>query len=191
MRWAAALLIVMVAPALGAQGLVRGVLFDSLRTREPIPNAIITVDGRPERTRTDARGRFRFTSLHVGVYTLRYQMPWLDSLALPPITGRAEVFTVGTGFDVELTTPSLGTLQRALCGTTLPAEAGILRGEVREGGGLPMAGVFVGAVWAQTTIASSGVTNELIGTVDTTDQSGSFALLPTMSHRPMSSAERA
>jgi hypothetical protein len=175
-RWAATLLYLTLAPAVGAQGLVRGVLFDSLRTREPIPNAIITVDGRRERTRTDAQGRFRFTSLPVGVYTLRYQMPWLDSLALPPLTGRAEVFSVGSGYDVELTTPSLSTLQRALCGATLPADAGILRGEVRNPSGQAVAGLFVGAVWAQTSLARSGVSNELIGTVDTTDANGTFAL---------------
>jgi hypothetical protein len=170
------LLFLLSAQVVGAQGIVRGVLFDSLRTREPIPNAIITVDGRRERTRTDAQGRFRFTSLPVGVYTLRYQMPWLDSLALPPLTGRAEVFSVGSGYDVELTTPSLTTLQRALCGGALPDEAGILRGEVRDPEGKVVEGLFVGAVWAQTSIARSGVSNELIGTVDTTDADGTFAL---------------
>lgn len=169
-------LLLTLAPALGAQGIVRGVLFDSLRTGEPIPNAIVTVDGRRERTRTDARGRFSFTSLPVGVYTLRYQMPWLDSLALPPLTGRAEVFTIGSGYDVELTTPSLGTVQRALCGATLPPDAGILRGEVRDPEGLPISGMFVGSVWAQASIARTGVTNELIGTVDTTEADGTFAL---------------
>lgn len=175
-RWAAALLLMTSAPALGAQGVVRGVLFDSLRAGEPIPNAIITVDGRRERTRTDARGKFSFTSLPVGVYTLRYQMPWLDSLALPPLTARAEVFSVGSGYDVVLATPSLSTLQRALCGATLPTDSGILRGEVRDPGGKAVEGLFVGAVWAQATIARSGVSNELIGTVDTTDTSGTFAL---------------
>ena len=169
-------LMLAVAPALAAQGIVRGVLFDSLRTGEPIPNAIITVDGRRERTRTDARGRFSFTSLPVGVYTLRYQMPWLDSLALPPLTGRAEVFSVGSGYDVVLTTPSLASVQRGICGATLPTDSGILRGEVRDPTGMPLAGIFVGAVWAQASIARSGVTNELIGTVDTTKADGSFAL---------------
>ena len=164
------------APALGAQGTVRGVLFDSLRTGEPIPNAIITVDGRRERTRTDARGRFSFTSLPVGVYTLRYQMPWLDSLAIPPITGRAEVFTVGSGYDVVMTTPSLNSVHRALCGAPLPTDSGILRGEVRDPAGRPVSGIFVGAVWAHAVIARSGVTNELMGTVDTTEADGTFAL---------------
>lgn len=170
------LLLLLLAPEVQAQGIVRGVLFDSLRTGEPIPNAIVTVEGRPERTRTDSRGRFRFTSLPVGSYTLRYQMPWLDSLALPPITGRAEVFSLGNGSDVLLSTPSLSTVQRAICGTTLPEEAGILRGEMRDAEGRPVEGLFVGAVWAQASVARTGVTNELIGTVDTTDQSGTFAL---------------
>jgi hypothetical protein len=99
-----------------------------------------------------------------------------DSLALPPLTARAEVFSAGSGAEVELATPSRATLQRAICGTTLPDDAGILRGEVRDAVGNPVDGLFIGAVWAQASVARSGVTNELIGTVDTTDQRGTFAL---------------
>ena len=172
----APLILVAFVPALGAQGEVRGVLFDSLRAGAPIANAIVTVDGRPERTRTDGRGRFRFASLPVGVYTVRYQAPWLDSLGLPSLTGRAEVISAGAGPVAELVTPTIGTLQRALCGTTLPPDAGILRGELRDARSNAAAGIFVGAVWAQATIARSGVSNELIGTVDTTDSAGAFAL---------------
>ena len=134
------LLFLLSAPVAGAQGIVRGVLFDSLRTGEPIPNATIIVDGRRERTRTDARGRFRFTSLPVGAYTLRYQMPWLDSLALPPITGRAEVCSAGTGYDVALTTPSL--FARAGAATRAPYFVGAPTPACRGSSSMEWTGAF-------------------------------------------------
>lgn len=162
--------------ALPAQGDVRGVLFDSLRTLEPIGDAFVTVDGRPERARTDRRGRFRFTTLPQGVWTLRYQAPWLDSLALPPITVPVQVPERGATTDVVMATPSLFRMQYSLCGAALDEDAGMLLGVVRDARGAPLAGLFVGAIWAEAAVANSGVTNTLVGTVDTTGAGGEFAL---------------
>ena len=151
-------------------------LFDSLRTVAPIANAIVTVEGRPERTRTDGRGRFRFIALPVGVWTLRYQAPWLDSLAVPPLTRRVEVFAGAEVPDIVLATPSLDSYQRALCGALLDEDTGILRGVLRDANADPLARVFVGAIWAEARVAANGSTTTLVATIDTTDASGGFAL---------------
>ncbi len=172
-----AILMLLATPlVLHAQGDVRGVLFDSLRTLEPIGNAFVTVDGRPERARTDRRGRFRFTTLPQGIWTLRYQAPWLDSLALPPITVQVEVPAGGATVGVVMSTPSLFRMQYALCGAALDEDAGMLLGMVRDARGAPLVGLFVGAIWAEAAVATRGVTNTLVGTVDTTGTGGEFAL---------------
>ena len=174
-RHALLALVLTATPALAQE--VRGTLFDSLRTRAPIADALITVDGRAERTRTDRRGRFSFDSLPEGIWYIRYAAPWLDSLSLPPLVAQVEVRAGRPSREIRFATPSLRRFQVALCGAAFDDDRGILRGELRDATGLPRAGVFVGAVWSEAVLRRREIRSELIGTIDTTDANGMFSLL--------------
>lgn len=173
-RHALIALALLTAPAAAQE--VRGTLFDSLRTRAPIADALITVDGRPERTRTDRRGRFVFDSLPEGTWYIRYAAPWLDSLSLPPLLAQVSVRAGQRAREIRFATPSLARFQMALCGTEFDDDRGILRGELRDASGLPRSGVFVGAVWSEAVLRLREIRSELIGTIDTTDANGMFSL---------------
>ncbi len=173
-RHALLALVLTATPALAQE--VRGTLFDSLRTRAPIADALITVDGRSERTRTDRRGRFSFDSLPEGIWYIRYAAPWLDSLSLPPLVAQVEVRAGRPSREIRFATPSLRRFQVALCGAAFDDDRGILRGELRDATGLPRAGVFVGAVWSEAVLRRREIRSELIGTIDTTDANGMFSL---------------
>lgn len=173
-RHALVALVLHAAPAAAQE--VRGTLFDSLRTRAPIADALITVDGRPERTRTDRRGRFVFDSLPEGTWYIRYAAPWLDSLSLPPLLAQVSVRAGERSREIRFATPTLARLQMALCGTEFDEDRGILRGELRDASGLPHPGVFIGAVWSEAVLRRRAIRSELIGTIDTTDATGMFSL---------------
>jgi hypothetical protein len=75
-----------------------------------------------------------------------------------------------------LGTPGRAAYQRAVCGTVFGEESGVLRGAVRTSTGDPVPGVFVGGAWSQAVVSRSGLTGELIGSVDTTDATGVYTL---------------
>lgn len=161
--------------ALGAQGGVRGVVFDSLLTGRPVDDGLVTVDGTAARARTDARGRFEIDGLPAGNYIVRYHALWLDSLSLPPLVARAQVRTARI-VRVDLASPSVGAYQRAVCGTTFSVEEGIVRGEVRDAEGAVRPGIFVGAVWTEAVLTPQGLGGRLRGSIDTTNVFGIFSL---------------
>lgn len=165
--------------SLGAQRTITGVVFDSLRSHGPIANAQVALLGSGRRTWSDSAGRFSFRLPAVDSATpalgVAFWAPWLDSLGLPALS--QELSSIATAdAHVLLSTPSPATYQRAVCGTELAAQDGILLGETRSPEGGPRAGLVVVARWTQTTINAGTLEQSLIATVDTASASGSFAL---------------
>lgn len=163
------------AGALNAQGILRGALFDSLRTSRPVAGAVVVLLGANRRATTDQRGRFEFTDVPEGVVKVAYWAPWLDSLALPALevatTARAGAIT-----NVRLASPSRASYQRAVCGATFGTTDGILLGEVRGVAGGALAGIAVGARWHETLVSVGQLERRQRASLDTTNASGFYAL---------------
>lgn len=158
-----------------AQGTIRGVLFDSLRTNGPLADATVVLIGASRRTTTDARGRFDFADVPAGTHSVAFWAPWLDSIGVPAL--RAEVTVRDRGSAVAmLGTPSRSTVQVAMCGTMLEEGQGILIGEIRGPDGLPLASIGVSARWTETMIGQGMFERQMVATADSSDASGMYAL---------------
>ncbi len=164
------------ARQLEAQGTIRGVLFDSLRTAAPVPRAEIILVETGRRTASDAAGRFVFNDLPAGSHTVAYHDTWLDSLGLPALERTVSLSAGGAPVELVLSTPSPADYQRARCGTELTSKQGILFGEVWGSDGLPRERFPVAARWTEVVIGPGQIDHRLIATVDTTTESGMFIL---------------
>ncbi len=102
-RVAPVVLALLAAAPLRAQGTIRGVLFDSLRTRAGIPGVEVVLLGAGRRATTDGRGRFEFLDVPVGAAEVAWGSPSLDSLGLPPLRARVNVANAAV-VDVRLAT---------------------------------------------------------------------------------------
>lgn len=160
---------------LAAQATLRGVLIDSLRTGGPVEGASVVLMGANRRVTTERGGRFEFTDLPAGQYTVAYWAPWLDSLGLPALQRQVQLRGSRTE-SITLSTPSRATVQRAVCGDVLSDEQGILIGEVRDGEGNPGAGIGVYARWLETVIQGNEVAQGTMAATDTASAAGSFVL---------------
>lgn len=171
--FALALPLLIAAPA-GAQGTIRGVLFDSLRTVAPIEGAEVVLVGSARRATTDRHGRFVFAldDAAAGPYRIAYWAPWLDSVGVPALERE---ISAGGG-EVMLVTPSMSTVQRALCGDVLEPGQGILFGELRAPDGAPLGDLPVWARWDETRLGVGQLDRREVATVDTSSASGFFAL---------------
>ena len=160
---------------LAAQATLRGTLVDSLRSGGPVEGASVVLMGANRRVTTERGGRFEFTDLPAGQYTVAYWAPWLDSLGLPALQRQVQLRGSRTE-SITLSTPSRATVQRAVCGDVLSDEQGILIGEVRDGEGNPGAGVGVYARWLETVIQGNEVAQGTMAATDTASAAGSFVL---------------
>lgn len=160
---------------LAAQGTLRGTLVDSLRSGGPVEGASVVLMGANRRVTTERGGRFEFTDLPAGQYTVAYWAPWLDSLGLPALQRQVELRGSRTE-TITLSTPSRATVQRAVCGDVLSDEQGILIGEVRDGEGNPGVGIGVYARWLETVIQGNEVAQGTMAATDTASAAGSFVL---------------
>lgn len=158
-----------------AQGSIRGSVIDSLRSGGPVEGAPVVLMGANRRTVTEQGGRFEFTDLAPGTYTVAYWAPWLDSLGLPALQRQVQV-RGSRAESVTLSTPSRATVQRAVCGDLLTDEQAILIGEVRDGEGNPGAGIGVFARWLETIIQGREVAQGTMAAADTATASGSYVL---------------
>jgi hypothetical protein len=165
----------LLAQPLAAQGTVRGTLIDSLRSGGPVEGAPIVLVGANRRTMTERGGRFEFTDLPAGQYTVAYWAPWLDSLGLPALQRQVDLRGSGVAF-IALATPSRATVQRAVCGDLLSDQQGILIGEVRDADGNPGAGIGVFARWQETVIQGREVAQGTMAAADTATAAGSYVL---------------
>jgi hypothetical protein len=167
----------MLPATLAAQGTVRGVLYDSLRTHAPVARAMVVLFGTARRDTTDPRGRFEFASVAAGQHSVGFWAPWLDSLAVPALRAEFEIPTdARRPVDVMLATPSRETAQRALCGATLASGTTIVLGEVRDAARAPLADVPVYGWWHETVLGKGQLDRRTMATGDTTDATGMYVL---------------
>lgn len=186
-------LVLLLGPAapLGAQraaGRIEGQVFDSV-------NATSLANARVSATRVgvarettfvavaDRRGRFRFESLDVGRYAMRFASPMLDSLQYGGLSPLVDVTADGTA-RVDLAIPSGATLRALACpGVAFSEGTGALLGLVTDAEtGKPLTGGEVAVAWSDLAIDSANaiVADERAAKVEV-DASGQYRLcgLPT------------
>jgi len=155
---------------------VRGVAYDGLRGA-PLRNALITLVGSNQNTRTDSRGRFHFDSVLPGAHTFAMQHAALDSLGFSGLSTRAMI-TNGRD-EVRIAVPSFATLWRHACGSTrAPDDSGFVYGTIRdaETGG-PIANATVDVTWTQMMLHSRrNVVQRTWHTATRSDSTGSYAV---------------
>ncbi|MBW8769124.1 MAG: carboxypeptidase regulatory-like domain-containing protein [Gemmatimonadetes bacterium] len=158
----ALVLLVLVASPLAAQrapsGAIEGQITDSVRVA-PLAGALVTAThvaaGRESTfvATSDAQGRFRFDSLAVGEYALRFASPMLDSLQYGGPTTQARV-TAGGVTRAALAVPSGATIRGMACpGVDFPAGSGALLGLLSDAeSGKPLEGASVAVAWSDLQI---------------------------------------
>ncbi len=163
------------AVPMGAQGTLRGVLHDSLRTGNPIPGAVVLLLGTSRIDTTDAQGRFAFTDVRAGEHEVIAAVPWLDSLALPELAAMVTVRD-GQAADLILATPSRTTVQAELCGRAFGGDTLVLLGEVRDRSRTPLAEARVRGAWLETRIVERTFERVEHARDATTDDAGRYLL---------------
>lgn len=139
------------APA-AAQGVIRGVVTDSLLTRAPLQGATVILQGAPNTALTDRLGRFVMRDVPAGTYTIGFFHPVLDSLEATAPVKRVTVRDDATAI-VALGMPTANTLSTALCGRELEAASAVVFGVAREAeSGAPLPGAVVRANWYQVNL---------------------------------------
>jgi carboxypeptidase family protein len=151
-------LLVLLGSPLAAQrapsGAIEGEITDSVRVG-PLAGALVsatrTVAGRDSTyvATSDARGHFRFDSLSVGEYALRFASPMLDSLQYGGPTTQVRV-SAGGVTRTTLAVPSGTTIRGMACpGVDFPAGSGALLGLLTDAGsGKPLEGASVAVAWS-------------------------------------------
>ena len=155
-------LLLLVGSPLAAQrapsGSIDGEVTDSVHVG-PLANALVTVTravaGRETTfvATTDAQGRFRFDSLAVGEYAMRFASPMLDSLQYGGPTKQVRV-TAGSVTHATLAVPSGTTIRGMACpGVDFVAGSGALLGLLTDAeSGKPLEGASVAVAWSDLAI---------------------------------------
>jgi hypothetical protein len=143
------LLALLALPAAG-QGVVRGVVYDSLLGAH-VADAEVWVQGTALRARTDADGRFHLEAVPPGRHVLAVTHVGFDSAGIYAVT---VPFALAGSDTAQLTvaTPSLATFWRRRCGTSPPANAdsGLVFGVIQDAAtGSHLAGAAVLASWVR------------------------------------------
>ena len=166
-----------VAPTmLSAQGTLRGVVFDSLRTMEPIAGAEVVVKGLSRTATSDRRGRFTIRDVPAGQYEVGFFHPSLDSLEISAPVVAASV-TDGRATDVRLGMPSLSAMAAQLCAAPLAPASAVVFGVARSAEDHSnLRGAIASVRWYEVSI-TSGVARQLERFVaDSTGADGRFVL---------------
>ncbi|MBX3133752.1 MAG: carboxypeptidase regulatory-like domain-containing protein [Gemmatimonadaceae bacterium] len=174
-RVLAASLALLLASEAHAQGTVRGILRDSLRSFGPLEGAEVVLSPGNRRATTDQRGRFVFSGVPEGTYRVSYPALWLDSVGVAPPTVAVDVRS-GRTTDIALVTGSRVALARTRCGGEMDADRGLVVGEVRDARGQSLAGAIVVARWSETVVGGGPVQAEEYISADTVGSDGRFAL---------------
>lgn len=189
---AAALMAAVNVRVAGAQGtttlavasprIVTGVVRDSLAGR-PLAGALVQLVSRDTlarfgRTETaDSLGRYAFTSVPDGSYTIGFIHPALDSLGIePPL--RAVNVRDQRPVDADLAIPSAARMRLAICGAPSPGNTGaVFTGIVRDAMTRePLPGATVSVQWYELTFGTTGMGRRIPRQTVTTNESGGFAL---------------
>ncbi|MBI5601577.1 MAG: carboxypeptidase regulatory-like domain-containing protein [Gemmatimonadetes bacterium] len=163
-------------------GSISGMVRDSL-ARGPLPGAWVqVVDAGRQATVartviTDSLGRFSFSGVPNGRYTIGFFHAVLDSLGVEPLLRQVTV-SRGRATRVELATPSPARLRSAICGARPgSATGGVVLGVLRDAlTREPVAGAAVTGEWLEVSFRPGAIARQR-GRVDaTTESNGWFAL---------------
>jgi hypothetical protein len=135
----------------GQRVTVRGEAFDSLRGK-PLDGASVSIVGTGRTIVADARGRFVFDTVAVGVHTFVAYHAALDSAGINGLSAKVEVGP--TTADIHLSVPSFATLWRVACGDgRAPSDSGFVYGTVRDAGSRkPLGGALVELIWTDFSV---------------------------------------
>lgn len=175
-------------------GRIAGVVFDSLRAG--LPGAIVFIEGTSIETTTDREGRFEFTRLEPGIYSVTFTHRYFSRFSYLPEPWEVEVVDgAETPAQVNFAAPRVGRVLDRLCDdveapddvTSLPGgrvlrNHAILVGRVTNDGGDPVSGASVRVLFREYDIDSfreTSVVNTRLragraGTVVTTDARGYY-----------------
>ncbi len=159
-----------------ATAIVRGVVFDSLRTGRPWAGAEVRVVGSSLSATSDASGQFELRDVPTGPRTLTLIDGSLAFLRVTPVTASVSVRATEGTSGVVLATPSVPTMFGELCGRAMEVGEGVLLGEVRDLVGARRAGVGVRAEWARVIVAAGVAERDVRRVEATTTADGSFTL---------------
>lgn len=160
---------------------VSGVVRDSIAKR-PLSGAdvqLVAADD-PARVSTvtsDSLGRFSFTDVRDGRYTLGFLHPMLDSLGLEP-PARALSVEGGRPVRADIGIPSSTTLRAKICGTMPSAETSALMvGIVRNArDASPVENARVSAEWLEFTFKTNNVERHIARLAASSGENGWFAM---------------
>lgn len=129
-------------PTTETGSILSGLVVDSL-LNAPLAGAIISIDGEPDSSVTNASGRFQMSVRGAGPRSLRVTH---DRLALVPDNSTQEVrLRSDHATEVNVSVPPIGRFVRTFCELDA-GQAGII-GIVRAGDGVPRQGKTVRATW--------------------------------------------
>lgn len=164
------------APALGAQGLVRGTVYDSLFTGAPLEGATIVVSGSMVTAKSDRRGRFVLRGLEPGPQVISFTHPKFDSLQVSLPSYAIEVGEETT-VTLPLATPSLAVLHQRLCGATIEEATTVLFGLIRAAeDDAPLADAEARAHWYEIVVGQGGGSQLQRALTARTDSTGRYLL---------------
>lgn len=161
---------------------VTGVVHDSVRN-QPLGGALVqlvaadSLTNFGQTTSSDSLGRFVFTGVPNGRYTLGFFHDMLDSLGLAPmmrpvtVAGELEV-------RVDLAIPAPTRIRAAMCGAANAQNAAaVATGVVRDARTRdPVAGATVTAEWIELSVGRGSVGRRTVRRVATTGENGWYSL---------------
>ena len=160
-----------IAATAGGQGVtVRGVAYDSLRSR-PLGGAFVAIGART--ATADAAGRFAITDVAPGTHRITAQHDAIDQLGISAIGTQVRITDGGDAVTVAL--PSFRTMWREVCGPTAPvADTGFIFGSLRSA--TPARNATVSASWIDVMAIGTKISQKLKTMEVTADSLGNFTL---------------
>lgn len=161
---------------------VSGVVHDSVRS-QPLGGALVqlvaadSLANYGQTTLSDSLGRFAFTNVPNGRYTLGFFHDMLDSLGLAPMTRSVSV-AGEVEVRVDLAIPAPTRIRAAMCGAANAQNAAaVATGVVRDARTKdPLAGATVTAEWIEMTVGRGSVGRRTVRRVATTAANGWYFL---------------
>jgi hypothetical protein len=157
---------------------VSGVVRDSI-ANVPLPGAMVQLVGADNQGRSvvaDSLGGFTIPDVRDGTYMLGFFHPMLDSLGVesPP---REITITAQRSLQIDLATPSIRSIRKAICGPTSNESSALVIGVVRNARDRePLAGATVIGEWIEMSFTRGGMKRNVPRLAATTGGNGWFAI---------------